>query len=268
METAAQKIAQTNSKQDMPNACNRKINRERVFVPKQIKKESKYAETKEEHEEVDEIREQTSQITYELEIYDDYSFNKSCEEEKLIIDKEKSKSLKPKVVEEGEKQMELFGKRTIPKELNTTIPNDNIEENCKVQGKYDLNAKTTNETNNKKLEQEKQNTPIAFVDVNESRDALAKFTYVASQSQNSKAYTCCLCLKKFSHKHTLTRHMKNHPSQEGFKCETCCRYFNGTTLFSDHRKRRKYACQLCAKKYCSKGGLYWHRMKHKQGTVD
>lgn len=179
---------------------------------------------------------------------------------------QKQQAVEQRETEENEERLEVCEKEEgVVKALHA-------EENEEFQKECDRNIEEETEENveeqdgeqeeeeeGEQEEEEEENAVIHFVDINDLTATPQKNT-----SEPNKTYTCSLCQKKLASRWSLHKHMQNHPSASGFKCDGCSKYFGSDELLNEHRNRRKHVCRTCGKAYCIKSSYYWHKAKHRE----
>ena len=76
-------------------------------------------------------------------------------------------------------------------------------------------------------------------------------------------FKCDQCLKCFTLKANLQRHIKNHSGEKPFKCEICGKgFFHHYTLIqhkkTTHEGIKPYKCDLCGRQFADRGNLHVH----------
>ncbi|XP_041986053.1 zinc finger protein 268-like isoform X4 [Aricia agestis] len=76
----------------------------------------------------------------------------------------------------------------------------------------------------------------------------------ASAAQSSKTpHTCDICLKNYSTRRQLLRHMKTHTAELPFSCDTCSKNFSSKQVLiahmSVHTGEKPFSCDICSKKF-------------------
>lgn len=85
-----------------------------------------------------------------------------------------------------------------------------------------------------------------------------------SDERLNKKYTCSICLKNFTVKFSLKRHMFTHSYVKPFRCLDCnCAYSDKSNLLKHQQKRHRnvkvYTCSLCRAAFSSNSSLLQHR---------
>merc|ERR1712130_448294 len=71
-------------------------------------------------------------------------------------------------------------------------------------------------------------------------NALAQKRIIQKQSikqKKEKPFSCSICLKRFTQKHSLTDHMRIHSGEKPYKCRVCKKAFTSKTGLNSHNKR-------------------------------
>ncbi|XP_056640384.1 zinc finger protein OZF-like isoform X2 [Diorhabda sublineata] len=83
---------------------------------------------------------------------------------------------------------------------------------------------------------------------------------------NKKPFKCDVCLKTFSQKFPLNRHMLSHTEEKPFKCDVCFKTFSEKhklkTHFLSHTKEKPFKCDICLKTFSQKFSLNRHLLSH------
>ncbi|XP_061392307.1 transcriptional regulator ovo-like, partial [Musca vetustissima] len=87
----------------------------------------------------------------------------------------------------------------------------------------------------------------------------------SENSQESNNFVCRICLKSFSLKRLLNRHMKCHSEIKRYLCTFCGKGFNDTFDLKRHTRThtgvRPYKCNLCEKSFTQRCSLESHCLK-------
>ncbi|KAH8394329.1 hypothetical protein KR215_002100 [Drosophila sulfurigaster] len=91
---------------------------------------------------------------------------------------------------------------------------------------------------------------------------------VVHQDERERCYKCDYpqCSKSFVSRHSLFDHLKQHYSNEEFKCDICGKSFKSTKNLQNHKqihdKVKRYVCQICGSAFAQAAGLYLHKRRH------
>mmetsp|Transcript_18732 Transcript_18732/g.45913 ORF Transcript_18732/g.45913 Transcript_18732/m.45913 type:complete len:373 (-) Transcript_18732:229-1347(-) len=81
-----------------------------------------------------------------------------------------------------------------------------------------------------------------------------------------KVHECKICLKRFSHKGSLTVHSRIHSGIRPHKCPICPKEFtqrgNLTTHIRTHTNEKPFSCKYCGKAFSHKSNLHTHIQIH------
>lgn len=96
-------------------------------------------------------------------------------------------------------------------------------------------------------------------------------SHIDRLSKISFKLTCCICLKTFSDKYTLSRHMHLHDDQNSNFCDDCQKGFSTKYHYENHvqtihsQNRREFMCKICEKPFSTKSNLKrHHETKHRE----
>ncbi|XP_017853468.1 uncharacterized protein LOC108607282 [Drosophila busckii] len=98
---------------------------------------------------------------------------------------------------------------------------------------------------------------------------------IVHQDERERCYRCDYpqCSKSFVSRHSLFDHLKQHYSNEEFKCDICGKSFKSTKNLQNHKqihdKVKRYVCQICGSAFAQAAGLYLHKRRHNRpnGTI-
>ncbi|XP_064547197.1 uncharacterized protein LOC135434518 [Drosophila montana] len=91
---------------------------------------------------------------------------------------------------------------------------------------------------------------------------------IVHQDERERCYKCDYpqCSKSFVSRHSLFDHLKQHYSNEEFKCDICGKIFKSTKNLQNHKqihdKVKRYVCQICGSAFAQAAGLYLHKRRH------
>ncbi|EDV92230.1 uncharacterized protein LOC6565900 [Drosophila grimshawi] len=91
---------------------------------------------------------------------------------------------------------------------------------------------------------------------------------IVHQDERERCYKCDYpqCSKSFVSRHSLFEHLKQHYSNEEFKCDICGKSFKSTKNLQNHKqihdKVKRYVCQICGSAFAQAAGLYLHKRRH------
>ncbi|EDX01819.1 putative zinc finger protein 840 [Drosophila yakuba] len=91
---------------------------------------------------------------------------------------------------------------------------------------------------------------------------------IVHQDERERCYKCDYpqCNKSFVARNSLFEHLKQHYSNEEFKCDICGKTFKSTKNLQNHKqihdKIKRYVCQICGSAFAQAAGLYLHKRRH------
>ncbi|XP_037724344.1 uncharacterized protein LOC119556327 [Drosophila subpulchrella] len=91
---------------------------------------------------------------------------------------------------------------------------------------------------------------------------------IVHQDERERCYKCDYpqCNKSFVARNSLFEHLKQHYSNEEFKCDICGKTFKSTKNLQNHKqihdKVKRYVCQICGSAFAQAAGLYLHKRRH------
>ncbi|XP_068154451.1 uncharacterized protein [Drosophila tropicalis] len=91
---------------------------------------------------------------------------------------------------------------------------------------------------------------------------------IVHQDERERCYKCDYpqCNKSFVARNSLFEHLKQHYSNEEFKCDICGKSFKSTKNLQNHKqihdKVKRYVCQICGSAFAQAAGLYLHKRRH------
>ncbi|KAH8286787.1 hypothetical protein KR018_010281 [Drosophila ironensis] len=91
---------------------------------------------------------------------------------------------------------------------------------------------------------------------------------IVHQDERERCYKCDYpqCHKSFVARNSLFEHLKQHYSNEEFKCDICGKTFKSTKNLQNHKqihdKIKRYVCQICGSAFAQAAGLYLHKRRH------
>ncbi|KAH8289292.1 hypothetical protein KR054_003436 [Drosophila jambulina] len=91
---------------------------------------------------------------------------------------------------------------------------------------------------------------------------------IVHQDERERCYKCDYpqCSKSFVARNSLFEHLKQHYSNEEFKCDICGKTFKSTKNLQNHKqihdKVKRYVCQICGSAFAQAAGLYLHKRRH------
>ncbi|KMZ09920.1 putative zinc finger protein 840 [Drosophila simulans] len=91
---------------------------------------------------------------------------------------------------------------------------------------------------------------------------------IVHQDERERCHKCDYpqCNKSFVARNSLFEHLKQHYSNEEFKCDICGKTFKSTKNLQNHKqihdKIKRYVCQICGSAFAQAAGLYLHKRRH------
>ncbi|XP_055944491.1 zinc finger protein 227-like [Argiope bruennichi] len=86
------------------------------------------------------------------------------------------------------------------------------------------------------------------------------------RSHDPKYFQCKICLKYYSSKIGLKRHLVIHTGNRPYQCKICFQSFTHSSTLSTHsithRNLKPHSCQLCGRSFSMKISLKTHLLKH------
>ncbi|GFS90127.1 zinc finger protein 227 [Nephila pilipes] len=86
------------------------------------------------------------------------------------------------------------------------------------------------------------------------------------RSHDPKYFQCKICLKYYSTKLGLKRHLVVHTGDQPYKCKICFQSFSHSSSLSTHsmihKNIKRHNCKLCGKSFSMKISLTTHLLKH------
>ncbi|XP_061635265.1 zinc finger protein 84-like isoform X2 [Phyllopteryx taeniolatus] len=86
-----------------------------------------------------------------------------------------------------------------------------------------------------------------------------------------KTFACPVCREQFSFKGTLTRHMTLHSEEMPYSCSLCSKRFREKSYISvhmgAHTKQKIFSCSLCTRMFSNKATLAKHMTAHAPGKL-
>ncbi|KAL7638648.1 UNVERIFIED_CONTAM: hypothetical protein RMT77_011220 [Armadillidium vulgare] len=83
----------------------------------------------------------------------------------------------------------------------------------------------------------------------------------------SKAYTCEICLKNFSHTTSLNLHLRSHTGEKPFSCMFCGKKFSQNGNLKEHIRihtgSKPFSCSICSKKFTTYSQVRLHEKRHR-----
>ncbi|XP_056444425.1 LOW QUALITY PROTEIN: zinc finger protein 91-like [Gadus chalcogrammus] len=83
---------------------------------------------------------------------------------------------------------------------------------------------------------------------------------------DEKPYGCDQCMRRFSRKGYLTRHIQTHSGEKPYKCDQCMMRFQRQCDLKIHMRthsgEKPYKCDQCTKRFSQKGSLKLHMRTH------
>ncbi|XP_071445072.1 zinc finger protein 468-like [Hetaerina americana] len=111
------------------------------------------------------------------------------------------------------------------------------------------------------------------VKVAEIRSGIESHTFECTSDVEADVvtYKCAVCLKAFSQKYTLKRHMRIHAGQRPYECEICFKGFNHKQHLEGHMLahtgERPHKCETCTKTFALKHHLKDHIRIHSRENL-
>ncbi|XP_073832087.1 transcriptional regulator ovo isoform X2 [Musca autumnalis] len=107
--------------------------------------------------------------------------------------------------------------------------------------------------------------PALITDASSMNGGNSNASSNSENSQESNNFVCRICLKSFSLKRLLNRHMKCHSEIKRYLCTFCGKGFNDTFDLKRHTRThtgvRPYKCNLCEKSFTQRCSLESHCLK-------
>jgi len=102
-----------------------------------------------------------------------------------------------------------------------------------------------------------------------SRSVLNRHSKNCSASKKEgESLKCSECVRTFSSASKLKQHSKQHEGEQDFDCELCDKKFSTRHSLTKHRSlhgQKKFACHLCSKPFSRKDYLLKHLQVHGKG---
>lgn len=84
-----------------------------------------------------------------------------------------------------------------------------------------------------------------------------------NHSRINKEMKCNYCMKVFSHRGDMNKHLRTHTGEQPYSCEICQRKFKHTSNLKRHLAvhsgNKPFECNLCGKKFNRKDKMESHR---------
>lgn len=115
--------------------------------------------------------------------------------------------------------------------------------------------------------QEKYGSLPLLVEVIEKKEKTEEFvqpstSYDHSPKPTRKVMKCTHCVKSFTHKGDLNKHLRKHTGEQPFACSTCEKKFGNTSNLARHMRlhsgARPFKCEFCNKDFSRKDKLDMH----------
>lgn len=94
------------------------------------------------------------------------------------------------------------------------------------------------------------------------RQSGTKLNHIRAVHTKERPFECPYCGKTFSHKSSITVHIRIHTNEKPYECEHCTRRFTDRATYLKHQSIhsgiKPYRCQVCTKCFSQKSNLKRH----------
>lgn len=87
-----------------------------------------------------------------------------------------------------------------------------------------------------------------------------------------RPFECLLCVKRFTLRNSLRKHLYIHSGVKPFQCDICYRTFNRRSNLTKHTRthtgEKLYKCEVCGRKFSETGTLKRHHSTHHHLNIE